>query len=90
MIYTFAKNRVWLLHSLAHREMSCLRLESEHQNNAILEAEWQQLLFFSLLLDTTLLELGILDFIIILSSHDTENNMGTSWILNLLAPSFWV
>lgn len=78
MIYTFAKNRVWLLHSLAHRKMSCLRLESEHQNNAILKAECQQFwVFFSLLLDATLLELGILDFVIILSSHDTENNMGT-------------
>lgn len=42
MMYIFAKNRVWLLRGLVNHEMSCLRLESEHQNNAVLEGECQQ------------------------------------------------
>lgn len=86
MIYTFAKNRVWLLHSLAPQEMSYLRLESEHQNNVILEG---MPTVFPLLLDSTPLKMGILvGFVITMSSHDTENIISKSWILNLLAPSF--
>lgn len=37
MIYIFAKSRVWLLSGLADPELSCFKLESEHQNNAALD-----------------------------------------------------
>lgn len=42
MMHIFAKDRVWLLRGLADHEMSCVRLESEHQNNATLEGGCQQ------------------------------------------------
>lgn len=87
MIYIFAKNRVWLLWGLAGSWNVMLNtwVRTSKQCNSGKRVPT----VFPLLLDSTLFDLwALVGFLVTVSSHDSENIVGSSWILYVLA-SFW-